>query len=108
MQKLQNELGRPPEDDEVAGEMGVSMDELFNTINETKSMPILSLEDLGILKEYYGKKIGRYLLSEAIKKSFENGSKRVWVHTCSLDHKHALNNYLSRGMKVFQTETINI
>ena len=51
VQKLQNELGRPPEDDEVAGEMGVSMDELFNTINETKSMPILSLEDLGILKE---------------------------------------------------------
>ena len=62
----------------------------------------------GILKEYFGRKIGKYLLSEAIKKSFENGSKRVWVHTCSLDHKHALTNYLSRGMKVFQTETINI
>ena len=51
MQKLQNQLGRPPEDDEVAGEMGVSMDELFNTMNETKSMPILSLEDLGIPNE---------------------------------------------------------
>ena len=51
VQKLQNELGRPPEDDEIAGAMGISMDELFNTINETKSMPILSLEDLGILKE---------------------------------------------------------
>ncbi len=62
----------------------------------------------GILEEYFGKKIGKYLLSEAIKKSFEIGSKRVWVHTCSLDHKHALNNYLARGMKVFQTETINI
>ena len=31
--------------------MGVSMDELFNTMNETKSMPILSLEDLGIANE---------------------------------------------------------
>ncbi|MGY8714205.1 MAG: sigma-70 family RNA polymerase sigma factor, partial [Verrucomicrobiia bacterium] len=51
VQKLQNRLGRPPEDDEVASEMGVSMDELFNTMNETKSMPILSLEDLGIAKE---------------------------------------------------------
>ena len=60
----------------------------------------------GILKEYFGKKLGGYLLSEAIKKSFEKNSKRVWVHTCSLDHKHALNNYLSRGMKIFQTETI--
>ena len=42
VQKLQNELGRPPEDDEIAGAMGISMDELFNTINETKSMPLLS------------------------------------------------------------------
>ena len=51
VQKLQNKLGRPPEDDEIAEEMGVSLDELFTTLNETKSMPILSLEDLGIAKE---------------------------------------------------------
>lgn len=51
VQKLQNKLGRPPEDDETALEMGLSLDELFDAINETKSMPILSLEDLGIAKE---------------------------------------------------------
>ena len=51
VKKLQNKWGRPPEYDEVAGEMGVSMDELFNMMNETKSMPILSLEDLGIANE---------------------------------------------------------
>jgi RNA polymerase sigma factor for flagellar operon FliA len=51
VQKLQNKLGRRPEDDEIAEEMGVSLDELFTTLNETKSMPILSLEDLGIAKE---------------------------------------------------------
>ena len=62
----------------------------------------------GILENYIGKKLGGYLLSEAIKKSFEIGVKRVWVHTCSLDHKHALNNYLSRGMKIFKSESINI
>jgi len=62
----------------------------------------------GILEEYFGKKLGGYLLSEAIKKSFEKNSKRVWVHTCSLDHKHALSNYISRGMKIFQTDTIHI
>ncbi len=61
----------------------------------------------GILEEYIGKKFGGYLLSEAIIKSFEIGSKRVWVHTCSLDHKHALNNYLSRGMKVYKSFKIN-
>ena len=63
---------------------------------------------LGILKEYQNKKLGSYLLSEAIKKSFQNNVKRVWVHTCSLDHKNALNNYVSRGMKIFKTEILNI
>ncbi len=62
----------------------------------------------GILEEYIGNKLGGYLLSEAIKLSFESGSKRTWVHTCSLDHKHALQNYLSRGMKIFKSEIVNI
>tara|TARA_B110000008_G_C16530085_1_gene387769 strand:+ start:32 stop:538 length:507 start_codon:yes stop_codon:yes gene_type:complete len=61
----------------------------------------------GILEEYLGKKLGGYLLSEALKKSFSlHGVKRVWCHTCSLDHKHALPNYLSRGMKIFKSEVL--
>ena len=60
----------------------------------------------GILEEYFGKKLGGYLLSEAIKKSFLLGSKRVWAHTCSLDHENALKNYLARGMKIFNSETL--
>ena len=62
----------------------------------------------GILEEYQNKKLGSYLLSEAIKKSFQYNTNRVWVHTCSLDHKNALNNYVSRGMKIFKTEILNI
>jgi GNAT superfamily N-acetyltransferase len=62
----------------------------------------------GILEEYIGKQLGGYLLSEAIKTSFDIGSKRIWVHTCSLDHKNALKNYLSRGMKVFKSEILNL
>ena len=61
---------------------------------------------LGLLEEYHNKKIGSYLLSVAIKNSFLNKPKKVWVHTCSLDHKNALNNYIARGMKIFKTETI--
>ena len=63
---------------------------------------------LGILEEYFGKKLGSYLLSEAIIKSFSLGATRVWVHTSSLDHKNALKNYLARGMKVFKSETLII
>ena len=62
----------------------------------------------GILEEYQNKKLGSYLLSEAIKKSFNKNVNRVWLHTCSLDHKNALNNYISRGMKIFKTEILNI
>ena len=61
---------------------------------------------LGLLEEYQNKKLGSYLLSKAIKNSFLEKPKRVWVHTCSLDHKNALNNYIARGMKIFKTETV--
>ena len=60
----------------------------------------------GLLEEYHNKKLGSYLLSMAIKKCFENKIDRVWLHTCSLDHKNALNNYIARGMKIFKTETV--
>ena len=60
----------------------------------------------GILEEYFGRKLGGYLLSEAIKLSFDLGCVRVWVHTCSLDHKNALLNYQSRGMRIFKSETL--
>jgi len=63
---------------------------------------------LGLLKEYHNKRLGSYLLSSAIKNSFLIKPTRVWVHTCSLDHKNALQNYLSRGMKIFKKETISI
>ncbi|MDC0856098.1 GNAT family N-acetyltransferase [Candidatus Pelagibacter sp.] len=60
----------------------------------------------GILEEYFGQKLGGYLLSEAIKKSFTFDTQRVWAHTCSLDHQNALKNYIARGMKIFKSETL--
>ncbi len=62
----------------------------------------------GILHEYRNKKFGAYLLSKAIELSFKDGAKRVWVHTCTFDHKNAIKNYLSRGMKIFKEEKIKI
>ena len=64
---------------------------------------------LGLLEDYHNKKLGGHLLFNAIKKSFEKKNiKRVWVHTCTLDHKNALKNYLARGMKIYKKETIEI
>ena len=79
----------------------------FEQILDTEKLDC-EIAYFGILEEYIGKKLGGYLLSEAIKLSFDSGSKRIWVHTCSLDHKNALHNYLSRGMKVFKSEILNL
>ena len=62
----------------------------------------------GLLEEYHNKKLGSYLLSLAIRKSFLKKPKRVWLHTCSLDHENALRNYISRGMKIFKKESVII
>ena len=87
------------EKSEIAGYFEV----LFN-----ESSKETEIAYFGILEEYFGKKLGGYLLSEAIKNLFILGSKRIWVHTCSLDHKNALKNYLARGMKIFKSETLII
>ena len=79
----------------------------FELISHTKINEV-EIAYLGLLEEYQNKKLGSYLLSSAIRNSFLNNPKRVWVHTCSLDHKNALNNYISRGMKIFKKETISL
>ena len=79
----------------------------FELISHTEINEV-EIAYLGLLEEYQNKKLGSHLLSSAIKNSFLNNPKRVWVHTCSLDHKNALNNYISRGMKIFKKETISL
>jgi len=79
----------------------------FELIFHEKKLEI-EIAYFGILEEYFGKKLGGFLLSEAIKESFILGATRVWVHTCSLDHQNALKNYLSRGMKIYYNEKINV
>jgi len=51
VRSLESKLRRLPEDDEVAKEMDMSLDQFYRTIDETKSVPVFSLEDLGIAKE---------------------------------------------------------
>ena len=79
----------------------------FELISHTEKKEV-EIAYFGLLEEFQNKNLGSYLLSQAIKKSFEENINRVWVHTCSLDHKYALNNYIARGMKIFKTETVRI
>jgi GNAT superfamily N-acetyltransferase len=56
----------------------------------------------GLVPAFIGKGLGGALLTEAIDRAWSWAKDRVWVHTCTLDHPHALNNYKARGMKVYR------
>ena len=79
----------------------------YELISHTEQNEI-EIAYLGILEEYQNQKLGSFLLTSAIQSSFLLNPNRVWVHTCSLDHKNALDNYLSRGMKIFKKEKITV
>jgi len=67
----------------------------------------MELIQMGVLKEHQGKKLGSFLLKYIIQNTFNRDIERLWVHTCSLDHKYALNNYLSKGFNVFKKEEVD-
>lgn len=55
----------------------------------------------GLLPEFIGRGFGGALLTDAIRRAWDWDARRVWVHTCSLDHPAAVKNYEARGMKAF-------
>ena len=64
----------------------------------------------GLLPEFIGRGLGGALLTSAIEEAWSRrggiAPKRVWVHTCNLDHPQALANYQARGMVVYKVEEI--
>ncbi|MGL4650810.1 MAG: GNAT family N-acetyltransferase [Caldilineaceae bacterium] len=66
----------------------------------------VEIADFGLLHRFIGRGIGGPLLTRAIARGWEKGARRVWVHTCSLDHPAALANYQARGLRVFHEETL--
>jgi GNAT superfamily N-acetyltransferase len=59
----------------------------------------------GLLPEFRGRGLGKYMLTAAAQAAWALGANRVWLHTCTLDHPGALGNYLGRGFRPFKTET---
>jgi GNAT superfamily N-acetyltransferase len=59
----------------------------------------------GLLPEFVGLGLGKYLLTRAVEEAWRRRPTRVWLHTCSLDHPSALPNYLKRGFRKVREET---
>ena len=60
----------------------------------------------GLTPAFIGRGLGGALLTAALEAAWAAQPKRVWVHTCTLDHPAALANYLARGMKSYRTEVV--
>ena len=58
----------------------------------------------GLLPPFIGRGVGGVLLTAALRRAWEEGTRRVWLHTESSDHPHALANYQARGMQIYKTE----
>lgn len=58
----------------------------------------------GLLPRFIGTRLGGPMLTACVNRAWDMGAARVWVHTCDLDHPHALANYLARGFAVFKVE----
>jgi GNAT superfamily N-acetyltransferase len=67
----------------------------------------------GLIPAFRGRRIGGHLLSYGVQRAWDLAerwperaeTKRVWLHTCSKDGPHAMDNYLRRGFRLFDTKT---
>ncbi len=62
----------------------------------------VEITTFGLLPEFVGKGLGGYALTLAVADAWTlPGARRVRLHTSTLDHPHALPNYLRRGFRSF-------
>ncbi|MBU6245788.1 MAG: GNAT family N-acetyltransferase [Actinomycetales bacterium] len=66
----------------------------------------VELAYFGLLPGFLGLGLGGWLLTKAIEVAWSlPQTRRLWVHTCTLDAPHALANYQARGFVVFDQGT---
>jgi GNAT superfamily N-acetyltransferase len=66
----------------------------------------IELVQFGLITDFIGQGLGKWLLQWAIDKAWSYGPKRFWLHTCTLDHAAALPNYVKAGFVLFKEEAI--
>lgn len=66
----------------------------------TEMVKGVKLEGFGLLPGFRGKGLGSELLNRATEQAFSGGKNKVWLHTATDDHPHALPNYLAAGYRI--------
>ncbi len=62
----------------------------------------------GIVAAEFGQGVGKHLLSCAVRDAWALRPSRVWLHTCTLDHPNAMQNYVARGFVPYKTEEYEV
>jgi GNAT superfamily N-acetyltransferase len=68
---------------------------------DRRDRPDLQLAYFGLVPEFVGHGLGRYLLDQAVALAWRRMPARVWVHTCDLDHPRALPLYREAGFAAY-------
>jgi GNAT superfamily N-acetyltransferase len=69
---------------------------------DLRAAPDIEIVFLGVVPELAGRGAGRYLMSFAIESAWSRAPRRLWLHTCTLDHPGALRFYQRFGFRPFQ------
>ncbi len=72
---------------------------------DRRQEPEVELSFLGLVPEFIGQGLGRYLLGGAVATAWTGPTTRVWLHTCGFDHPRALSYYQRAGFAPYKQET---
>ncbi|MCZ6863290.1 MAG: GNAT family N-acetyltransferase [Alphaproteobacteria bacterium] len=68
----------------------------------------VELAYFGLIPEFIGRGLGRYLLGWAIDEAWQRKPERVWLHTCNFDHPKAIATYQKAGFVPYKQDTTMI
>ncbi|MDP6604038.1 MAG: GNAT family N-acetyltransferase [Rhodospirillales bacterium] len=70
--------------------------------------PEIEIAYLGLMPDFIGRGLGRYLMRWTVDQAWTYGPERVWAHTCTLDHPRALSMYQRTGFVPVRQERLRI
>lgn len=91
---------------------GVSVDVLYvggtpaGYIELARVGPHTEVAYFGLRANYFGRGLGKHLLSLGLQRAWDDGAGRIWVNTCNLDGPYALANYRKRGFRIYMVEEV--
>lgn len=107
--RWEEHLGRPGVETWVAYDRGTPAGYVEL---EPQDDGVVEIVYFGLIPAFRGRRIGGHLLSYGAARAWDLAdrwpglarTKRVWLHTCSKDGEHAMDNYLRRGFQLFDTK----